>query len=269
MKAKFTMIDENPTLAVLIWVMIGIMSISTSSEAAEGYYKDLFMDGGVRLSSRKELPAAELLGLSMEYLATSDANIQEKVIIGNESDDNGVLLYPDGGPRFRCIQVNSGKATRHGASLGREGRRRIRAFNCNGGSYTGTCAGAYICCRGIDGVPVKKEYFKIWPGLALGTCLGKAYTAHSVNQDSPLLKYYDFGNDFRIETVRHSGGCYFDDSNSTYWAPSTEVLARYALPVESNDTKYNEQMIGKVSCWAYKRMLQPAELRLPAHIPRL
>lgn len=32
-----------------------------------GYYKDIFMDGAVRLTSKKDLPVARYLGLSIEY----------------------------------------------------------------------------------------------------------------------------------------------------------------------------------------------------------
>ena len=41
---------------------------------APGFYKDVFMSGGVRLSSRKVLPAAETLKLSYEYYAGKDAD---------------------------------------------------------------------------------------------------------------------------------------------------------------------------------------------------
>jgi hypothetical protein len=96
--------------------------------AVEGYYKDLFMDGGVSLTSRESLPAADYLGLSMEYLATSDQLLQNSILLGNSDDTNGVLLYPDGQPRFRCIFMNGGSATYHGKSLGESGRERIRNF---------------------------------------------------------------------------------------------------------------------------------------------
>ena len=39
---------------------------------ADGYYKDLFMDGGCSLNSYPDLPAADWLGLSMEQLSTAE-----------------------------------------------------------------------------------------------------------------------------------------------------------------------------------------------------
>lgn len=61
--------------------------------------------------------------------------------MGSPEDENGILLYPDGEPRFRMIYVNGGLATQHGRSLGEDGRQRIRDYVAAGGSYLGSCAG--------------------------------------------------------------------------------------------------------------------------------
>lgn len=218
---------------------------SDFAQAIEGYYKDLFMDGGVYLTSRTDLPAAEYLGLSMEYLATSDQAIQNEILLGNSDDDNGVLLYPDKQPRFRCIYVNGGSATRHGASLGEGGRERVRDFYYKGGCYTGTCAGAFIVSNGTDLIAEKPEYFHIWPVRTHNTGLEGTYTGHFIPGNSPLLNYYDFGGDFYIDNVYHNKGCYVDDANSIYWDPNSEVLLRFDYPGWS--------MHDKVSSWAYKK----------------
>ncbi|MGC9316222.1 MAG: hypothetical protein ACP5G4_11450, partial [bacterium] len=110
----------------------------------EGYYKDLFMDGGANLTSRTTLPAADTLGLQMEFLATSSSTFQNSIMVENDDDYNGYLLYPDGSPRFRVIYTNGGSATSHGNSLGETGRQRIRDYFGAGGCYTGSCAGAFI-----------------------------------------------------------------------------------------------------------------------------
>ena len=103
-----------------------------------GFYKDVFMSGGVRLSSRKVLPAAESLKLSYEYYAGKDAEKQNELFSGSASDTNGILLYPDGQPRFRMIYVNGGSATLHGKSLELSGRQTVRQFYNQGGSYCGS-----------------------------------------------------------------------------------------------------------------------------------
>ena len=50
----------------------------------EGFFKDIFMDGGVSLSSRKRLPAAESLGLSYEHYAGKDAEKQQELFVGSD-----------------------------------------------------------------------------------------------------------------------------------------------------------------------------------------
>lgn len=92
------------------------------------------MDSGISLTSRKELHAAPHIGFSMELFSSSGAKsvtptdediaLQKKIIRGSDEDENGVLLYPDGGPRFRCVYMNGGSASSHGESLEEEGRER-------------------------------------------------------------------------------------------------------------------------------------------------
>ena len=131
---------------------------------SKGFYKEVFMDGGVALTSRHFLPAARFLGVKMDYFASAstkkltqkDTLLQMNIFCGNENDTNGWLLYPDGAPRFRMIYVNGGKSGSHARSLGEEGRARIQEYIRNGGSYVGTCAGAFIASTGA----VKKTGIK-------------------------------------------------------------------------------------------------------------
>ena len=88
-----------------------------------GYYKDVFMDSGIHLENRTNLPVTRFLGLSMETfvaasyypceLTMADTLRQNELMCGNPLDENGILLYPDGEPRFRMIYMNGGLATRH------------------------------------------------------------------------------------------------------------------------------------------------------------
>jgi len=102
------------------------------------------MDGGCYLTSKTSLPASNYLNLTMEFMATSDSVLQRDIIVGSFNDVNGALLYPDGAPRFKCIYTNGGSATNHGRSLGSDGREIIKQYFYSGGSYTGSCAGAFI-----------------------------------------------------------------------------------------------------------------------------
>ena len=127
------------------------------ADNTKGFYKDLFVDGGIKVSSRDYLPSSRDLQLDWEsflcsakkqketdkkttYTAT-DTLMQRQLFGGSSIDENGILLFPDGQPRFRVIFVNGGGAASHGRSLGEEARNRIREFVRNGGSYMGDCAG--------------------------------------------------------------------------------------------------------------------------------
>ncbi len=215
----------------------------------EGFYKDIFMDGGINLTSRTNLPAAEHLGLSIEYFASpDDYGAQNQLFIGSKDDLNGVLLYPDGQPRFRMIYVNGGRATAHGKSLGEKGRNRINQYFSKGGSYVGTCAGAFLSSAGTqnDSELPRDGYLSLWNGRAHTTGLSDSYTGMFIEENSPLLMYYDFGGDMYIDDVRHNGGCFaYQDEE---YPEGTEVLLRYDY-TEGNSTYliHNE-----ISTWAYK-----------------
>lgn len=224
----------------------------------KGYYKDLFMDGGIALSSRHFLPANRFLGLNMDYFASArtknltrqDTLLQTKIFCGNENDTNGWLLYPDGAPRFRMIYVNGGKAGNHARSLGEEGRKAIRAYIAAGGSYVGTCAGAFIATNGTvtkNGILHSGTYWAIWPGYAQRTGLFKKSTAMEIPKKSPLLRYFDFGGDKMVANVRHNGGCLAYEGELSKHPKGTEVLARYIF--EDTDKVH---INGKTSVWSYK-----------------
>ena len=218
----------------------------------EGFYKDLFQDSALRLVETTEYPAAKLLALSYEHLTLiyegnippEEQAIQDLLFIGNEYDDNGVLLYPDGEPRFRCIYVSGGGAGSHGRSLGEEGRKRVRDFYNNGGSYSGSCAGAFICSKGTSTKPVRETYFGIWPAQTFSFS-GVFKVANKIPADSPFRRYYDFGGDFYIDDIQHWNGpsAIFGDPN--FWYSGTEVCTIYDAPGKAAD--------GHADIWAYKK----------------
>lgn len=224
------------------FVIIIFLCSKPCSAQIEGFYKDLFMDGGVDLTSRTTLPSADALNLSMEFLATSDITLQDQLIINSPIDQNGRLLYPDGAPRFALIYTNGGSATNHGNSMGEEGRNRIRDFYYNGGSYSGSCAGAFIGSLSYMSSGVYEPYYHIWPGRTEPTGLLDTYTGHFIPDDSPLLNYYNFGGDLYINNVYHNGGCTVRENIN--FPAGTEVLLKYDYPAKS--------MHERPSCWAYK-----------------
>jgi len=217
-----------------------------SPDPSQGYYKDIFMDSGIYLTSRKFLPAAKALNLSIEKFVSAshkiadstkviqvDTVIQTMLLGGYPLDENGILLYPDGEPRFRMIYVNGGKAANHGRSLGNAARENFNTFIKNGGSYVGTCAGAYLACKytfvsSKDSLALRTENFKylaLWPGCTRSTQLENSWTNVVLDKKSPLLNYYDFGGDCQVDSVIHNGGNFADEEH--VWPKGTEILARY------------------------------------------
>ena len=212
------------------------------------FYKDVFMDAGIALTARKTLAAADYLGLSLEGFSCNSNNvnspesaIQKAMIAGDSNDQNGRLLYPDGQPRYRLLFVNGGTSTTHGRSLGSEGLEKMRTFVEQGGCYLGTCAGAFLASNGYDDKSDYPYYLSIWPSMMLHTGLNKTQSGMFIEPESPLLRYYDFGGDYYVDSVRHNGGGY-----PAELPLGTEVLACYDYPKKGS-------VHMKPSIWAYKK----------------
>ena len=253
-------------------LLIGVLFMVASSFSYKqkknscGYYKDVFMDSGIHMIDRADLPATRFLGLSMETfiaapyypseLTIMDTIIQKELMCGNPWDENGILLYPDGEPRFRMIYMNGGLATRHGNSLTQKGRDNIRKFIENGGSYVGSCAGMFLASNGVyeegkEYTP-NASYLSIWPGTTHHTELDDSYTSVRLSENSPLLKYYDFGGDLMIDSLRHSNGGYAYYGEGDIIPEGTEPLLRFVYDTVSVDAK-TRHIHDQVCTWAYKK----------------
>ena len=212
---------------------------------ADGFYKDIFMSGGKNLTSRKTLHAAESLALAYEYYAGSDAARQNQMLVGHPADENGLLLYPDGQPRFRMLYVNGGAATDHGKSLTAAGRDRLRQFHRAGGSYCGSCAGSFLSGRNTDDhAEPRPGYLHIFPFNTLNTGIKKTPLRHQIPDDSPLLRYRDFGDDYAVDEVYHNNGNWLRTDDGPDGMADVEVLARYDHPDHKID--------GGAAIWAYR-----------------
>ncbi len=196
----------------------------------KAFYKDLFMDSGAGIGKFRSQPFISYMNLSWEYFfaprenfTEEDLEQQRKAIAGSPEDLNGVLLFPDGEPRFKVIYCNGGYAADHGRNLFAEGRRSFNKFFYNGGSYCGSCAGAMVSARGSVGNAFTSTagYLGFWPGFHNSLSITNIYPTYIFPEDSPLLKYNDFGGDRKVEGIKHWNGPYFQ-----YWedAPGTEVL---------------------------------------------
>lgn len=215
----------------------------------EGFYKDVVMDGGTYLTSRERLPACDSFNISLDYFcaeryptSNADSLYQIKMFVGDETDLNGFLMYPDGKPRYKVFYSCGGSSGAHGRCLGAAGRNAVRTFFRNGGSYQGSCAGAFLASAGSGGVTGDNSstFYGIWPGRTTSSGLNtQTPTGMFIEPGSGLLKYFDFGGDMYVDSVRHHGGCYTVDL-----IPGTEVLARYDYPKLT--------MHKKASIWAWK-----------------
>lgn len=242
-----------------LFLISGALFAQDNNTNSKGYYKDVFMDSGIKLTSMTDLCAARYLGLSIETfysaagnekdpLTLADTLMQAFMMVGSEQDQNGMLLYPDGAPRFRMIYVNGGKASSHGKSLGKAGKQRFQDYVANGGSYLGTCAGAFLSSLGTstDTILPRQDYFNLWDGVTFHTKLYDTYTGMFIEKNSPLLKYYDFGGDMYIDSLWHWGGCYIYEEYA--YPKETEILLRYDYKPLVNGKKMHR----KISSWAYK-----------------
>lgn len=212
-----------------------------------GFYKDIFMDAGAYLTPHRSLSAVSHLGYTMEYVncprkdvSEEDTAWQNSVIGGVEEDENGRLLYPDGAPRYRMIYVCGGDSRGHGCSMRASCLENMRAFVLNGGSYVGTCAGAFFAGTGYDSIPDYPYYLKLWPGVMKHTGIYSSSTGMRTDPKSPLLAYGDFGGDNYVADIRHNIGGY-----AATWPVGTEQLATYDCPQK-------KKVHGRPSTWAYK-----------------
>ena len=240
--------------------------------ASGQYYKDIFVDAGIHMSDYHDFPVARLLGLSWErftageypdHLTLRDTITQRALYEGSELDENGVLLYPDGAPRFRMVYVHGGLATRHGNSMGERGRDHFRAFVRGGGSYVGSCAGAFLVsmggtdfdpekgrCRDDQMNFVNDKYLHLFPGRTLETRLSKSYADLILEENSPLLKYSNFGGSRRIPHVRHSNGACIVEKDP-HFPKGTQALLRFDFP---GDTAAGRPypLTGKIAIWSFR-----------------
>ena len=215
----------------------------TSSLFSQGFYKDVFWDRGVGLDTTY-IPVFQSLGLSFESIQTEDAYLQNSLIIGNEHDTNGILLYPDNSPRFKAFYTPGGDSRLHGNSLTDKGRARIRTFYDNGGSYVGICGGAAIVSLSRNIGEIWEDYYQIWPGYVHQVRMGPLYLDNIIPKDSPLLLYRSFGEDHIIDSLRFTYGSYPVEDKEVL-PKGTKILLRYQSPSQLLDNK--------ASCWSYRK----------------
>ena len=221
----------------------------------KSFYKDLFMDSGAGIGKFTTQPFVAYMGLDYEYFfaprenfTAADLEKQKLAFGGSPEDLNGVLLYPDGEPRFKMIYVNGGYSVDHGRNLFAACRENFNRFFYNGGSYAGSCAGAMLSSRGLvtNAFTSTAGYLGFWPAFCNELSITDIYPTYIFPEDSPLLRYNDFGGDRKVEGVKHWNGPYF-----RYWfdVPGTEVLCINSLQGYAFDG-YPSVIAYKPSIWS-------------------
>ena len=249
------------------------------------YYKDFFLDCGAGLGSmRTEKGSTTLIGGQppvlpdtyydiygyelgdlavtehVEWLwdwAPTNVPLNVDILGGSEEDLNGVLLYPDGEPRFKMMYSYGGSAGSHADAIGVKAQGNVSTFYANGGSYTGSCAGTFLSAG---------QYHLFDNGSVVGSGMNLGGTYHTDIQMVPGTRFMELGGLNDIDTiryVRHNGGPALNESPERY-QPGTEVLARYssrAYPEENVGDKSNlDKCLGMAVLWAYKRNARSGRL---------
>ena len=239
------------------------------------YYKDIFLDGGCELNPgikengaviNGRLPyALEKAGIGeAEYFLStindvdngylpSDKSLQTRIFSGTAEDVNGVLLYPDGEPRFRMFYSFGGHSGPHGETLGEAGRANVNSFYSNGGSYVGSCAGAYLAGQYASGRAL--TYYNILKGGNM-----KATGVSNSSIDMEILSdvfhdYYGPETSTMVTGARHNGGGYLDVNRTP---EGTEILARYLNQKGKNSS--SSGFYGQPAIWAYKESPETGRL---------
>lgn len=242
--------------------------INWTPPSQEGFYKQVLINGGPGVTG----PSTSLfedIGLSYETLSArncpGDVDGFEKAVVGSEIDSNGMLLYPDGAPRFRMMTTGGaeddswdetcsvmtpvgnyyGGAETNYHSLsaynpylpGSNGAAQIRTFFDNGGSFTGFCAGAFLA---------DSDRLNLYGGRMIQE-EGQITRTMGMSSNSPLSAYTNVTS----APVANIGGGYLNWSDIP---DGTEILAS-AGP--------------RTGIWAYKGDDMSGRMVITGHHPEI
>ncbi len=252
-----------------------IMRLVDDNTINTAYYKDIFLDGGCELNpgikengvvingrlpyalKKAEITDAEYFLSTVDDVGDgykeSDRTLQNSIFSGSADDLNGVLLYPDGEPRFRMFYSFGGHSGPHGTTLGTSGRENVNTFYANGGSFVGSCAGAYLSGKYANGK--LSSYYNIWKGGNMkATGVGNSSIEIEIMSDI-FQEYYGPKCSAIVTDVRHNGGGYMDVNRAP---EGTEILGRFL-----NQKGKNSSSAGfycQPGIWAYKESPESGRL---------
>jgi hypothetical protein len=221
------------SLSVFLTLLFFSIIVFNAEAKIEGFYCDVFQDEGTDINGPNMKTNCDFIYYSMEHLNTSnDINGQAEIMIENENDDNGYLLYPDGNPRFAIIYYHGGSMG-HSTDLGSDGRQRVRDHYYHGGSQFGSCAGSYMLSSSGT------NYFKIWPGRMNAENISNTRVDKIINEGSPFIGILDFEVGEVISNVYHNNGGSVD---------TTDIPDGTVICAMHNSTKLK----GYADIWSWK-----------------
>ena len=200
--------------SVIASVFLFLIFLHPTKATIEGFYCDVFQDEGTQISGGNLEVDCEYIDFSQEHLNTSSNETeQNKIMIENNNDDNGYLLYPDGEPRFAIIYYHGGYMG-HASDLGTEGRQRVRDHYYHGGSQFGSCAGSYMLSTYWQGGQLQSTWFQLWPGEMDGPNVSSTSVDKIINAGSPFIGYHGYEEVDEISGVYHQNGGSVDTNDA-------------------------------------------------------
>ena len=191
-----------------------LLSADLDWPSGVGVAADVFVDGGYSLSGVSLSREAELLGWTRETLLTSSYSLTRSTIGGNSNDTNGALLFPDGQPRVGVYYHNGGNSSAHQSALGASGKAAIIDFLAAGGSYTGSCAGAWTA-----------KNFGFYVGSWLNNGGSGSHTITLADDGNPISEFMIAnGQSLIVPSVPFYGGPGFLESRSR--TPDAEFIGK-------------------------------------------
>lgn len=230
--------------ALTVFMILICSELVTEAKSIDGFYCDFYNDMGTGLGGTWAVPTVAFLGWREEGIKTSsNKTLQSSIMVENTNDVNGVLLYPDGQPRFALIYSHGGVMS-HSNDLGEKGRKNIRDHYFHGGCHVGSCAGSYMLSS------MQQTYYCIWAGSIDMSEFnaGGTTTDSRIPKESPLLKYgFDFGGDLLVAKVRlNNGGSVLLNMPNKPVPAGTEILSLH------ENVPTNPKMTGHCNCWGWK-----------------
>lgn len=140
--------------------------------------------------------------------------------------DHHYLIEKEWGKKTKLLVIPGGRDIPYDRNLRGKGTKKIRQFVEKGGSYLGSCAGAYFGCNEVifeKGKPLEvheKRDLKFFPGAAVGTLYDIPFCYVSRKGLHPA----EISFEGKIFNLYYNGGCSFKDAEHY---PSVKVLARY------------------------------------------